>query len=414
MKAKNARRKSTASKKKQKPRSGTGRARSSSRSDKSSGSERPPRPSSKRKTKPERRRNKNGRGPATQVDFPGSIFDPLEFLALNNRPSRRRRITPGATHFITKKTNDDLFWLVPSEEVNQILLYTLLLKAEKYGILIHEFVFMSDHFHLMQTDPRGETPNFMREFLCESAKALKVFLGTDRRIWSGERYTSTEILDKDAFDRKSAYIRLNPLEAGLTECEDWPGLTSANFEHGKGIFATRPEVYFHRSNSPEAVSLELSPPPSVIRSSLVTELEGSTVSMISPQLEVENARRRCRLALSAVRSSLERIDKLVRSATKWVLEGLRKSKGKLLGAEKACRTSRMKRGSTPFGKLNPRFATRDLELRQAAVESFRRFDREHRAAVERLRDGERCVEFPYGTFQYYRRWPITVRGLAQC
>jgi hypothetical protein len=140
--------------------------------------------------------------------------------------------------------------------VNAILLFLLILKATKHGMLIHGFVFLSTHFHLLVTDVEGRLPAFMDEFLSESGKALKVARKTTRRVWSGRRYSATHLLDLDAAERKLAYSLLNPLEAGLTEPEEWPGLTSARFRFGETISAERPEVYFSKKR-PGLVSLIL-------------------------------------------------------------------------------------------------------------------------------------------------------------
>lgn len=103
--------------------------------------------------------------------------------SLSSRRPRVRCILAGTTYLITKKTNDDMFLLVPSTDVKRILLYALILKALRYGILIHGFCFMSNHFHLVVTDVRGRLPDFMRDFLSDTGKALQIELGEKRQIW---------------------------------------------------------------------------------------------------------------------------------------------------------------------------------------------------------------------------------------
>lgn len=55
------------------------------------------------------------------------------------RRCRLRRVKPDTTYLITKKTSDDLFWLVASPKMNALFLYTLILWARRYGVLIHAF-----------------------------------------------------------------------------------------------------------------------------------------------------------------------------------------------------------------------------------------------------------------------------------
>ncbi|MCA8962236.1 MAG: transposase, partial [Planctomycetes bacterium] len=67
----------------------------------------------------------------------------------------------------------DLYLIRPSEEIHQILLYLLALKSKRYRLKVHHFCMMSSHFHMVVTDPEGRIPDFMREFLHESSKAIQ-------------------------------------------------------------------------------------------------------------------------------------------------------------------------------------------------------------------------------------------------
>ena len=156
--------------------------------------------------------------------------------------TRLRRIREGSIYLVTKKTNDDRFLLLPDGTVNQVLLYLLLRKLKKYGLRLHAFVVMSNHLHLVVTDVRGTLPKFMREFLGETGKAVKIGIDTTCRIWSPDRYSAVELLDRDAVIRAITYCQTNPTEAGLTLPKDWPGLTSANYRFGERLTANKPRV----------------------------------------------------------------------------------------------------------------------------------------------------------------------------
>ncbi|MCK5797588.1 MAG: hypothetical protein KAI47_10415 [Deltaproteobacteria bacterium] len=49
---------------------------------------------------------------------------------------------------------------MPSALTNQIVTYCLGIATGRYGIDVHAFCFMSTHYHLVATDPRGELPEF--------------------------------------------------------------------------------------------------------------------------------------------------------------------------------------------------------------------------------------------------------------
>ena len=346
----------------------------------------------------------------------------------------------GCTYFVTKKTNDDLCWLKPDPEVNVILLYLLILKSKKYGIRLHEFCFLSNHFHLLVTDPNGQLPAFMREFLGESAKALKIALKTDRRIWSGTRYSAVEVLDLDAARRKAAYTLLNPTEAGLTLPGEWAGLTSASFELGDRIEAVRPEGYFSPRYRPDSVSLELEPIPEVILTSLVPVAaedapEGSILATHVRELANSEVSEECEQAESGVGSPKTEKKRRARSprqraerrrarrrraslleevdvAARRIVSELRRAGQKLVGAKGILATSRSRRGSIPFGGENPRFATLDADLMRSAKESSRVFEREHAGAVDELREGRRGVRFPRGTYGYRSVLSVRCEGTS--
>jgi hypothetical protein len=329
----------------------------------------------------------------------------------------------GTTWLITKKTNDDLFLLRPDRSVNLILLYTLLLKAKKYGLLLHDFVFMTNHFHLVVTDVRGTLPAFMREFLSESGKALKVALKTTRRIWSGDRYGSTELLDRDAAERFMVYTRVNPTDAGLTDPEEWPGVTSARWQYGDTIEAKRPDVYFDPRTRPARVCGVLEPlgeqvgrvegrteqiegeegAPSKGDTARCTDVEKSVRK--NRAREQERHRRRC----AALQKT---IDQRTREAIEKIHQRMRNSKDnprrRLAGANRVLQVSRMRRGNHEYGRLIPRFATRDRERMLAAILEHGEFLAKHEEARQRFARGDARAEFPCGTYGYRERFGVRI------
>jgi putative transposase len=313
---------------------------------------------------------------------------------------QHRRIEPGCTYLITKKTNDDLFWLAPSPLVNAILLFLLILKATKHGMLIHGFVFLSTHFHLLVTDVgvandkgilEGRLPAFMCEFLTESGKALKVGRKTTRRVWSGRRYSATHLLDLDAAERKLAYALLNPLEAALTLPEKWPGLTSVSFRFGDTISATRPGIYFSKKR-PGLVSLILAPLVCAFPAGPESE---ATLAPAAPAPVQDSAR-----DPAAEDASATRIRELVEIGRTTIHRRLEQEGRKLAGVERVLRTPWTRRSTHPIGDLNPRFATRDAKRLEDAIEEMWRFERDHDAAKERYTAGHHRTLFPSGTYGY--------------
>lgn len=71
------------------------------------------------------------------------------------------RYLPGACYLLTRRCRGGRALLRPDSEVNQALLYILLRCVRKYGMKLHVHVYMSNHYHLVITDPHQELGNFL-------------------------------------------------------------------------------------------------------------------------------------------------------------------------------------------------------------------------------------------------------------
>lgn len=279
---------------------------------------------------------------------------------------RPRYVVPHRTYMITKKCMNDQFLIVPSREVNAVLLYCLLVSVEKHGILLHAFCFMSNHFHLVVTDTQGELPAFMRHFLTNSSKAIRLVTRAPGSIWSGERYHAMWLLDADAGFRKCGYTNLNSVRAGLVaDPTEWPGVGSAGLRFGDELSAPRPRFFFSNSVAfPEIATSRLAPLESAFPHA---EWIGSSEARHAWEEEArEISTRRHRFPTQA----------------------------QILG------TSRSRRGNAPVRSLRPRFSTRDRDLLRRAQEEEEWFLNQHEMARRAYLEGDREVEFPRGTYGY--------------
>jgi hypothetical protein len=76
--------------------------------------------------------------------------------------SRPRRICADDTVMKQKLCYKREFRLRPDRIVVQTCVYALAYTAEKYGILLHEFIGLSFHDHLLFTDPNANRPAFIQ------------------------------------------------------------------------------------------------------------------------------------------------------------------------------------------------------------------------------------------------------------
>ena len=82
-----------------------------------------------------------------------------------------RQILPGRTYLVTRRCLDRQFFLRPSAVVNQILAYVLGCAAQRYGVQIHAYCVLSNHLHLVLTDPHAHLPAFQQYLAAFVARA---------------------------------------------------------------------------------------------------------------------------------------------------------------------------------------------------------------------------------------------------
>lgn len=151
-----------------------------------------------------------------------------------------RPVLPGKTYHVVSRCVGRTFRLVPLRAVNAVLWYCLAAALSLTGVEIHEFCFMSNHYHLVVTDTRGELPSFMNRLNSLVSRSLNALRG-----WSGTNfekdYSRIEELDTAQALKTCAYILANPPRADLVvKGKDWRGLTSVNMKYGDKLLVPRP------------------------------------------------------------------------------------------------------------------------------------------------------------------------------
>jgi REP element-mobilizing transposase RayT len=276
-----------------------------------------------------------------------------------------RQVIPGSTYLVTRRCTQRQFLLKPSRVVNEVFLYILALAAERYGIQIHAYCVLSNHSHLLLSDPHAQLPAFQQFLDGIVAKALNVFHGRGENFWAPDTYSAVKLeTTSDVLD-KVTYVLANPVAAGLVpHGRQWPGLWSAPDLIGTAIEVCRPDFFFGRNSTlPDKVTLRISRPPGF----------SSTESF--------------RRDLSASLADREQ-------------QAAREHGGRFLGVAKvlAQKPTSSPRPVEPRGGLNPRVAARDKWKRIEMLQSLVEFLRAYHAAWLARRAGRPRVVFPYGTY----------------
>ncbi|HEY6095560.1 MAG TPA: hypothetical protein VIU93_11475 [Gallionellaceae bacterium] len=173
-----------------------------------------------------------------------------------------RQITPGSLVMVDRRCDERRFMLRPDDYVTQVFLYCLAYAAAEFNILVHGFVQMANHLHLLLTDPDGCLPLFMERFDGLLARALNAYWGRWENFFCPGSYNMVRL---DSFDdalAKLVYILGNPVASGLVDhARRWKGATSVRWKYGETHTFRRPSGAFFNAGStlPDEVSLRLAP-----------------------------------------------------------------------------------------------------------------------------------------------------------
>jgi putative transposase len=290
-----------------------------------------------------------------------------------------RQVLRAATYLVSRRTFHRQFLLRPSAEANELFLFILAVAAKRYGILLHAFCVLSNHYHLVLTDPLAQLPAFEQYLDSLVARAINCAMGRWETFWAPPVYSAVRLVTPEDILDKTAYCLANPVAAGLVRHgSEWPGLWSSPHQIGNGSMEAKRPLGFFRSDgpTPESVSLGLTCPPGFddaeeFRAQLIRELE---------KRERQSAR------------EMERDGRSFLGARKVLAQ--KPTAGPAAGE--------------PRRGLSPRIACRDRWKRMEALGMLSEFRRAHRRAWSEFTKGLREVVFPPGTY-----WARVVMG-ARC
>jgi len=124
-------------------------------------------------------------------------------------------------YHITSRSNNQEWLYIPQEEVWSYFNLYLEEGKEKYGIIKHAVVLMSNHYHLLITTPEANIDQFMRFFNQSLGKAIARRANRINRIF-GAPYKWNLIQRDSYYLNVLRYIYQNPVRAKLVErCEDY-------------------------------------------------------------------------------------------------------------------------------------------------------------------------------------------------
>lgn len=287
--------------------------------------------------------------------------------------SEPRQFIRGGTYFITRRCTQRQFLLRPSKQINAVLRFCLAAAAQRFGVRIHAFVFLSNHYHLVATDRNGRLLEFVAWLNTHISKCLNLHHGRSENLFDSRQAHIIPIATASDVFSKMVYVLANPVAAGLvSRGELWPGLRSDTADVGRTLRAEKPKVYFRREENdgaaPDLARFDLEVPPGF------------------EHLTVKQFRRELAAAVEAREAELR--------------TQLRAEGRSVLGVRgvKAVSPFDSPRQPAERGGRVPRLVCKDPELRKTLLERLKEFLVDYREALEAYCAGRRRTEFPAGTY----------------
>ena len=123
-----------------------------------------------------------------------------------------RGTTGAGTYFVTSSCFEKQS-LLQSERMASLFIEVLLHYKKQKKYLLHEFVVMPDHLHLLLT-PLATLENSVMLIKGGFSYRVKVWLGFAGEIWQTSFY-DRRVRDGDEYLRFRRYIHMNPVKRGL-------------------------------------------------------------------------------------------------------------------------------------------------------------------------------------------------------
>ncbi|MDR3451769.1 MAG: transposase [Rhodoferax sp.] len=168
--------------------------------------------------------------------------------------ARLPRLTiPGYPHHVIQRGNNRQAIFASAGDY-QMLLDLLQDNARKFGVALHSYVLMTNHFHLLATpESLDSLPQMMQAVGRRYVRYFNDAQGRSGTLWEG-RYKSTLIQTERYLLACMVYIDLNPVRAGLVaEARDYPW---SSYGHNAGLRAdkliTPHPLYWALGNTPFA------------------------------------------------------------------------------------------------------------------------------------------------------------------
>src|SRR5689334_9368075 len=188
---------------------------------------------------------------------------------------------PEVVYEVTTRTIQERFLLRPGEAERDLILGVIGRGLELYArIMLHAFVYLSNHMHMMlsSADPTQIAP-FIGFVNGHVARLVGKRSGWDGLFWSGRAHV-IPVLDDESAEGRLRYILSHGVKEGLVaRPEQWPGASSTPGLLGQPLQgrwpsrADKPTTTSRRSSIARVYDVPLAPLPSWTRMNAAARAE---------------------------------------------------------------------------------------------------------------------------------------------
>ncbi|MBL4637051.1 MAG: hypothetical protein JKY56_24570 [Kofleriaceae bacterium] len=255
--------------------------------------------------------------------------------------------------------------------MNQIIRYVLGVMSNRHQIDLHAVIAMSNHWHVVVSDEHANIVEFQRDCHSSISRALNASFGEFEAVWSSSPPSRVECEEPHDLLRRIAYTMANPVKDGLVRHgHSWPGVRHA--WPRKPQMIRKPKKFFRGKDAggkwPAEVELKFTRP------SGYEEYSDEELAELVTRTIAEAEEKAHQVNLEEGRHYLGR-------------------KKVLAQRRHACPAS-----YEEHFRNSPKVACNDKWLRIEKLRQNKQWLVDYKIALGQWRDGDREVEFPFGTY----------------
>jgi len=310
-----------------------------------------------------------------------------------------RFIIKQAKFYVTVRAVNRSFRFVPKRHVREVIRYALAVKLQKFRdegrLVLHEFEFMSNHYHLLGTDLDGCLPDFIQELNSLISRELNALRGIRGKNFEPD-YNLVQVVGDERIVEHAVYTLANPVAAFLVaKSKHWRGVSSLRMQYGDAVEVTKPKLGIWSGKNAHAKRGESK------RSGRAAHAGRSKLPEVA-ELVIDRPDVMPHLSDKELRALI--LEGLETRENELAVE--RRRRGiKVLGARRAeaVHYLAIPKSEELFSR-NPSVSGSTQQERQEQLRVREAFLEAYYAARDAFRAGNRDVVFPYGTWKMCRIW----------